>query len=144
MSLPIPITLSIIPNVSYIPTNSIQPLNVTTHSTFNHIPITPSLIPRPPQTSAQERENIKAQQNRDRQYRYNERMKPFKRLATIDNDYERIAALISLTCPRLSTLPRISKIFPVKRTKFSLSTYVLHHEVDLFIQSLHAKHASDL
>jgi hypothetical protein len=114
-----PITLSIIPKST---SHNITP-NIPT---FNHVPITPTIIPQQQVQILDAGDKLahKAEKNREHQRRHTAKVKPFQQLATIENSEERMVALINLSYPELSQLPK----------------YILHQEVDLFIQALKSKY----
>lgn len=116
-----PISLTIIPQ----PPKNVSPPAGTTAAT-TQIPAfsyTQQIVNPIPAPVSNDKEIIRAQQNRDRQRRHNEKVKPFKQIATIDNNEEKIAALILVIYPELTGVPK----------------YLVHQEVDLFIRALKDK-----
>ena len=86
---------------------------------FNHIPTTLH-------TGVEDKESVRAERNREHQRRHVAKVKPYQQLANIYNPEERLVALIMLSYPELSALPK----------------YVLHQDVDLFMRALKSRYAN--
>lgn len=108
-----------IPNFNHVPVKStITPVIPN----FNHVPIQPTIVEKNIPIN-EDKLARRAEQNREHQRKYMAKLRPFQQLANIDNKEERIAALIALSYPELSHLPK----------------YILHQEVDLFVRTLKSK-----
>lgn len=130
------ITLTIIPQTATVPVNTqeeVIPVKVSTSPyaqgtipNFNHVPITPVIIPTPAampkpvnhhELTLEEKEARRLEKQRLAQSRYRDKTKPYTELASIPGDASKVAALLKLSFPQLN----------------NVNPYVLESEVNNFI-----------
>ncbi|CAH6419203.1 Hypothetical protein HVR_LOCUS401 [uncultured virus] len=79
--------------------------------TFNYAPMAPVLLQteapiiRMTQTTAEEREAIRAQKQREHSYNYQVKVREYKKLGSLRTDKEKIIKLLLICYPSLETMP---------------------------------------
>lgn len=116
-----PITFTILPQHQTIPLQSYTPpkqasyipiqtpnLSIPIRSNipnFGHVPITPTIVPNNSNTiPPEEKERIRLEKQRQCKTRYNNKVKNYAKLGTIDREEDKVKALLLLCYPWLNNM----------------------------------------